>query len=326
VVNLGAAPVFGYQDVESAPAGLPSDGGLDLVSLEEQFDGVFGGTAFLPPLDPWSAVDGTADITDIVGEWSAYGEEGAIEDPVEVIEPASVAWGIELEEPFDESCAITNWLGRAWQGQSVTSSNPPFTAEALDQWHPGGTYDVLADDFSRLIEFGCQEGGQPIVRAFRMTDDLGARPFGPIDAVVLVNGRHLVFMHTGRTLTSVFDQDFFATPAGGGPVALSTHTDMDIPLLLPNPYDDLPTRIQLMVDVGEGGGGSWTRRRHPERPGSSFDTTPRPWSGSGFSVAFWRASSTGPISAAPTPKRNSISSSWRCTQSGSMLCSAMTGS
>ncbi len=248
VVNLAKRPTFGYGDVELVPSGVPKEGGIELKSLLDRFDGPLGGTDMLPPLDPWRADnEGRMDITEWVQGWTAYDEQGPITGPIVVSEPSTLVWGMYLAEPFDETCSTTSWVGRIWAGVKFGEAEAPFDAPALSDYF-GGTHDALAGLGSRLIEFGCDVGGRPTVRALRVTESGDVRSFGPVKAIVLVKGDRIVFMNPGRQVDAKSDQNFFVTSPGGGPVRLSSLKGVTVPLLVPNPYEDVPLRLSLLAD------------------------------------------------------------------------------
>lgn len=252
VVNLSRDPVFGASDTEVIPAGLESGSEASFSTLEEYLGANFAQIHQIPPLDPTSAGSEGTDLTPVLDGWSAYGASGPITGPILVGESPVVVWGIELAEPFDETCSEPRSVGRAWAGTSVVSTNPAFTAEALSELY-GDTHSALAGTEGRLIELRCL-GAQPIVEARRMTDDLGVRPFTP-NLVALVNGTHVVFLTALRTLSGALDGPFYASPHGGGAIEKSVTTG-PTPALVPNPYADLPVRIELIHDIAEGGGSS----------------------------------------------------------------------
>jgi len=248
LVNLSWGPVF--LDTDAIPHGLTGSG-TELESLNEWFD---GNLTSLPPLHPWGTINGAADIAGLFPDWTAYGEDGPIEGPVQIIEPPTVVWAMELADPFDETCSDNRSVGRAWQKAAITGPEGVLTPELLEQDFAGDSHTALANgENTRFIELHCSEGGSPRVLARRVNPDLGRiRPFGPTDVVALVNGSHVVFFMTERILgidDVPIDPFFYANEPGGAvapfePVA-------DVPALVPNVYDTYSTRITITMDIPE---------------------------------------------------------------------------
>ena len=155
-------------------------------------------------------------------------------------------WGMELAEPFDNACAETAFVGRAWMGSGLSEPDPSFTAEALNAMFGGASHDTLADDYSRIVQLDCNAGSTPVVAVRRMTDT-GVRSFGPVGAVALVKDNFVVFFNPVWILNADLTQSFFATPADGGSVVVS-EVDGEDRVLLPNPYGPDDIRIEITVE------------------------------------------------------------------------------
>lgn len=250
VVNLGWGPAFIDPDLPVSPTGL-GESGLDLVSLQDFFDGPFNQ---IPPLDPWGTNQGASDISTLFPDWTAFGESGPIDGPVEIVEPPTLVWAIELAEPFDETCSEPRAIGRSWMGDGITSADAPLTADALSQAFGDESRAALANgENTRLVELSCLRGGDPIVTAVRMNADLGQlRPFGPTEIVALVKENHVVFFTTLRTLglDPVDIPSFLYANDPGGAVA-PFEPEADFPAIVPNVYDQFPDHIEITMDVPE---------------------------------------------------------------------------
>lgn len=251
VANLGANPAFYDDDIGVEALGVDTAGSIvDLGGVLTEAD--LAGQ--LPPLDP------NIDIVDISGQprvdlrtifdgWEAFGEFGPIDGPVPALPTNTMFWGFELAQPFDTSCGTAQAVGRAWESQSIVSADAPFEAGALAElW--GGTHEALADGtLGRLIQLNCYQGASPAVETMRMNPDFGrVRAFGPLEIVALVKGNLVVFAgRLNETEDHARDVTYFATGssgsvetvAGGGP----------IPLVVPNPYEAVPDRIDFVYDV-----------------------------------------------------------------------------
>lgn len=251
VANLGVNPAFYDDDIGVNAMGIDAAGAVvDLGDVLTDAD--LAGQ--LPPLDP------NLEIVDISGQqrvdlrtifdgWEAFGEFGPIDGPVPALPTNTMFWGFELAQPFDTSCGTAQAVGRAWESQSIVSANASFEAGALAElW--GGTHGALADGtLGRLIQLNCYQGASPAVETMRMNPDFGrVRAFGPLEIVALVKGNLVVFAgRLNETEDHARDVTYFATGssgsvetvAGGGP----------IPLVVPNPYEAVPDRIDFVYDV-----------------------------------------------------------------------------
>lgn len=261
LVNLGSGPAFVEPDLGLDPSGTAASQGSDIVSLSEFFPGPFNQ---IPPLHPWGTNQGAADISSLFPDWSAFGEDGPIDGPVEIVEPPTLVWGIELAEPFDVSCEDSRTVGRSWMGEGLTSSEAPFTAEDLSNAFFDDDRSALANgENTRLIELACTEGGEPTVLAARMNPDLGRiRGFGPTEIVAIVKDSYVVFFTTLRTLgldRSDIPSFLYANDPGGPVVPYEP--DGDFPALVPNVYDEFPDHIEITMDIPEDEAGA------PSRPG-----------------------------------------------------------
>lgn len=250
MVNLGPAPAFVGSD--TIPTGVVSGDAIELVALDQQFDGP---QPQISPLHPWGAGDdGSTDISELFPDWNAYGEDGALSGGIVIAESPTVVWGLQLAEPFDETCAATRFAGRAWADEGLTTTESPLTTDLLAQQFGGPSHDTLADgDNTRFVELTCLQGGTPIVSARRVNADLGRiRPFGPLGVIALVKGNQVVFLMAERILgvdEPDIDPFFYANDPDGAAVPFEPQAD--IPALQPNPYDDLPIQIQLELDPEE---------------------------------------------------------------------------
>lgn len=246
IVNMGGGSAFGEQDVEMVPSGLSADG--DLASLEEIFGGTLGGTSLLPPLAPFARGQ-AMDLTEMFDGWTAYGNAGLVEGPVQLNEGKQVVAGIELAEPYDSDCSETTYVGRAWVGSTVSAPDPLFSADALADRYAGTDHSALAGRASRLIELACFPGGGPVMVSSRMREGSGIRPFGPLEILGLVNGNHVVIIAPIRVLDADLTQRFYTSPPEGGDVVVSEVEDAPR-LLVPNPYgpDDVRLEIQRVAD------------------------------------------------------------------------------
>ncbi len=243
IANLGPGPTFGEQDLEMVPSGLTPGG--DLVSLEHIFGGTIGTTGQVPALAPFDRGQ-AMDLTPVFEGWTAYGVGGLIEGPIEILEQVQVIAGIELAEPYNPECTEVTYVGRAWGGTTVAARDPLLTSEALDGWYNNTSHSALADRASRMIELTCTPGSGPRMSSFRMKDENGIRPFGPLDIFALVQGSHVVLIAPIRVLDADLTQRFYATPPEGGDVAVTEVAD-DPRLLVPNPYGPNDIRIELQM-------------------------------------------------------------------------------
>ncbi len=239
VVNLGEKPTFPTADVELVPRGFSSTG--DLASLEEFFRGTLGPRSLLPPLDPMSGIGGTLDPARIgLDGWSAFGEFGAVEDGIDVTEGPTVVWGVELAEPFDPTCATTRVVGRVWSDVFLGDPETPFgSGDLVDRFGPG--HAPLAGAGSRIMQLSCE--GTPTVGLYRMKES-GIRPLSPNKTTVLVKGNLVVFFTPMRQVGDMSGATF-ADGADDAAVVVSPWSG-EIPLLLPNPYERFPVRIDLV--------------------------------------------------------------------------------
>lgn len=239
VVNLGEKPTFPTADVELVPRGFSSTG--DLASLEEFFRGTLGPRSLLPPLDPMSEIGGTLDPARIgLDGWSAFGEFGAVEDGIDVTEGPTVVWGVELAEPFDPTCAAPRVVGRVWSDVFLGDPETPFgSGDLVDRFGPG--HAPLAGAGSRIMQLSCE--GTPTVGLYRMKDS-GIRPLSPNKTTALVKGNLVVFFTPMRQVGDMSGATF-ADGADDPAVVVSPWSD-EIPLLLPNPYERFPVRIDLV--------------------------------------------------------------------------------
>lgn len=249
MVNLSWNSAF--LEVDAIPHGLTGNGG-ELESLESWFD---GNMTSLPPLHPWGTANGVADVRSLFSDWTAYGNQGPIDGPVEIVEPPTVVWTIELSEPFDETCSAARSVGRAWNMPAITGPEGTLTEDLLEQEFAGDSHAALANgENTRFIELRCSEGGKPSVQAGRVNPDLGRiRPFGPINVVALVKGAHVVFFITERTLgldNVPIDPFFYANEPGG--VVVPFEPVAEVPALVPNVYDTYSSRITITMDIPEG--------------------------------------------------------------------------
>jgi len=243
IANLGPGPTFGEQGLEMAPSGISPDG--DLVSLEDVFGGTIGATGQVPPLAPFARGQ-AMDLTPVFEGWTIYGVQGLVEGPLEILEQVQVIAGIELAEPYNPECTETTYVGRAWGGTTVPARDPLLTSEALANWYSNTSHSALADRASRLIELTCTPGLGPQMSSFRMKEDTGIRPFGPLETFALVQGNHVVLIAPIRVLDADLTQRFYATPSGGGDVEVTEVEDKPR-LLVPNPYGSTNVRIDLRV-------------------------------------------------------------------------------
>ncbi len=241
IVNMGGSSTFGEDGLEMIPSGLTDDG--DLISLEENFGGTIGTSGTVPPLAPF-ARGRAMDLTEVFEGWTAYGNQGPVEGPIEVLEGVQVVAGIELPEPYDHECAERTHVGRAWVGSTVSAPDPLFTAEALLDKYGDSSHSVLAGRASRVIELTCFPGGGPFMVSSRMREDAGIRPFGPLEIFGLVKGNHVVIIAPIRVLDDDLTQRFYSTPSGGGDVVLS-EVDDGARLLVPNPYGPNDIRVEI---------------------------------------------------------------------------------
>lgn len=244
VVNLGWAPAFIDPDLPVVPSGLAGPTTADLESLEWAFEAPFN---TLPPLHPWGTDEGVVDIDPLFEDWGAYGEDGLIDGPIIIEEPPTTVWAIELAEPFDQTCGERRYVGRTWKGEGITTTEGPFTEAAL-----GGTYGVLADgENSRFIGLECR-GGEPTITAVRMNPDRDrAQTFGPTNVVALVRDNHVIFFSKLRFLgldEPDIEPEFYANNPGDDIVTFKP-APTDVPALLPNPYDEYSSRIEIVMDL-----------------------------------------------------------------------------
>ena len=253
VVNLAENPTFFDRDIDVAPIGF--DGSGELVDLAPFLGPNLELAGQVPPIAPSRPVVDIGgqprfDLDEVFDGWEAFGEFGPIDGPVPAIATNTMLWGFELATPFDTGCGTAAAVGRAWESQSLVSANAPFDAAALDEWWPG-THTALADgSLGRLIQLNCPAGGSPAVETMRMNPDFGRiRPFGPLEIVALVKGNFVVFAGALReTEGHARDTTFFATGASGAVEPVEGAGP--IPVLVPNPYDAVPQRIDFIYDVG----------------------------------------------------------------------------
>lgn len=252
IINMGGAPNFGERGVSTLPAGFNSDG--ELVSLEDQFGGAGQFNSLIPPLAPFDRGRGM-DLTPILDGWTAYGEEGLIEGPVEIFEEMQVVAGIALAEPYDRECTERTYVGRAWVGSTVSAPDPLFTAEALNDRYNDASHAVLAGRASRTIELECSPSSGPMVSSWRMKEDSGIQSFGPLGTIALVKGDHVVLFAPIRVLDGDVTQRFYSSAAEGGDIQLS-EIDTTPKALLPNPYSpgDIAISISIDIPIRDGGG------------------------------------------------------------------------
>ncbi len=246
VVNLGEKPTFPTTDVEIVPRGFDTDG--NLASLEEFFRGTLGGRSLLPPLAPGSAIGGMLGPETLhLDGWSAFGEFGPLDGPIDVTEGPTVVWGVELAEPFDPTCSVSRAVGRVWSDSFLGDPETPFAAGDLTNRF-GSTYESLAGEGSRILQLSC-EGG-PSVGLFRLKDT-GIRPLSPNKTTALVKD-DLVLFFTPMRQVGDLTGSAFANGTDGGAIAVSSWTG-EVPLLVPNPYDRFPIRIDLRITPRDGG-------------------------------------------------------------------------
>ncbi|MCL1595764.1 MAG: hypothetical protein M3132_15590, partial [Actinomycetia bacterium] len=247
LVNMGRDPAFGEEDVELVFSGVTTGDTPELVSVEEYFQ---QGATFrmLPPLAPFEDRSNGFDPTTVADGWLVFGEEGPIEEGSPIFfEQFQTVWGIELAEPFDTACSTTSYVGRAWNGASVTTGpDPLFTEDAV-----GADHAALAGATTRYAELACFGGGDPMVTSRRMKEGAGSRIFGPTGTIALVKDRFVVFFSPVRIYDGDLSQFFYASPPEGGPVEVS-NVDAPIPLLVPNPYEELNSRLTIVPSTAEG--------------------------------------------------------------------------
>lgn len=244
MINFAPDPVFAEEDVTFTPSGFVEGSTTAIESVAKYFDPP-DEIRFLPPLHPWIDPYSRVAIAAGLGGWTVYGEEGLIEGAEDAFDPLQSVWGIELTEPFDTTCSQTAFVGRAWEGSSITSGpDPLFTATALSSRYGGDSHKALADTASRIVELSCLPGGEPTVFQYRMKEGSGIRPFGPTGTIAMVNGSSVVFFSPVRIHDGDLRQQFFATPADGGPVK-ATIIEEEPKLLVPNPYAEFNTKVTI---------------------------------------------------------------------------------
>jgi hypothetical protein len=245
MVNFAPNPVFAEEDVAFTPSGFVEGSTTEIESVAQYFD-PSNEMRFLPPLHPWIDPYSRVAIADGLDGWTVYGENGLIEGVDDAFDALQSVWGIELAEPFDTTCSQEAFVGRAWEGASITSGpDPLFTTAALDSHYRDGSHEALADTASRIVELSCLPGGEPTVFQYRMKEGSGVRLFGPTGAIAMVNGTSVVFFSPVRIHDGDLRQQFFATPADGGAVNATIIED-EPKLLVPNPYADLDTKITIV--------------------------------------------------------------------------------
>lgn len=252
VVNLGQNPMFFDGDLGVTPIGYDSSGAI--VDLTDFLGPNLALARQVPPLHPGRNVvdvDGQPrfDLATAFPGWEAFGEFGPIDGPVPAIAGNTMLWGFELAQPFDTSCATAAAVGRAWESESLVSANAPFEADALNEIWPS-THDALADGtLGRLIQLNCDSGGEPAIQTVRMNPDFGrVRAFGPLEIVALVKDNHVVFAGALReTEGHANDVTFFATGLSGAVETMKG--EGPIAVLVPNPYEGVPVRIDFNYDV-----------------------------------------------------------------------------
>jgi hypothetical protein len=244
--NLVGGPTRGKDGIDFVPVGFDSGSTTRLENLEFYFDGTIGGFGdIIPPLAPWSRIDDRIDVSALFEGWTAYGDSGPIEGPVELFPEIVTIWGVELSEPIGPTCSETRYVGRTWVSKAFDGPDPLFTAEGLMSFY-GGSHQALTGMGGRLIQLQCTSQGS-VTWAQRMKDDGTARPFGPTGVIALVKDQFVVFFIRVDQLDNQFDQIFYASPPDGGPVLVSEVEAQPL-LLVPNPYEAYPTRISIIVD------------------------------------------------------------------------------
>lgn len=259
MVNFSPNAEFAREEVALAPWGFVAGSTSEIESVGQYFDSP-DEMIWLPPLHPWIDPYSRVAIAERLGGWTVYGEEGLIKGIEDAFEPIQSVWGIELAEPFDTTCSSTAYVGRAWEGASVTSGSDPLFTQASLRDRFQGTHQALAGTASRVVQLACFPGGIPTVSQYRNKEGSGIRLFGPTGTIAMVKGRYVVFFSAIRVHDGDLRQQFFATPAGGGPVEATIIED-EPRLLVPNPYARLGTKVTIVpieVVAGEAAGDTAT--------------------------------------------------------------------
>jgi hypothetical protein len=281
MINFAPDPVFAEEDVAFTPSGFVEGSTTAIESVAQYFDPP-DEMRFLPPLHPWIDPYSRVAIAAGLDGWTVYGEDGLIEGVEDAFDALQSVWGVELAEPFDTTCSQTAFVGRAWEGASITTGpDPLFTTSALNSRYGGDSHKALADTASRIVELSCFPGGEPTVFQYRMKEGSGIRPFGPTGTIAMVKGTSVVFFNPVRILDGDVRQQFFATPADGGPVE-TTIIEEEPKLLVPNPYAEFNTKVTIVpIDETASDAASDTANGQRLLHGLEDDTAIRTQSGGG---------------------------------------------
>ncbi len=250
MINFAPDPVFAEDDVAFTPSGFVDGSTTEIESVSQYFDAEM---RFLPPLHPWIDPYSRVGIAAGLDGWTVYGEEGLIEGVEDAFDALQSVGGIELAQPFDTSCSQTAFVGRAWEGSSITTGpDPLFTASALNSRYGSGSHEALAGTASRIVELSCFPGSEPTVFQYRMKEGSGVRLFGPTGTIAMVKGTSVVFFSPVRIHDGDLRQQFFATPADGRAVEATIIED-EPKLLVPNPYAQFDTKVTIEPIVDTAG-------------------------------------------------------------------------